>query len=332
MSKKLLLVDPLTFLYTEVYTASASAGTVDAHKVVELNDQGFIDPSLLGPTGSVSISSISKTLGIADARKLIETGDDGLLDASFVAPVVGAGIYATAAVDIPANVFVHVYNYQGLKLAEPASAADILKPAFGFVTEAAPVGGTVHVRTKAVVQVPTGALTSSDLLQPVYLDPVNAGSFTTLAPGAPHLIQQLGVVDSVGNAYSTLYINIQMQAVSGGGGSGIANFTAVNNAGVLEFRDPSGSALAPIHVQGIQIGAFQAARTLSVPLGDGIATTFLVPHNLNNPLPMWTIVDFTTTPPEVVWPKVEFPDANHVRVSFGGIVPSVNQYGLTLIG
>lgn len=333
MSKKLLLVDPRTFLYTEVFTADRSNGTTDAHKVVELNDQGFIDPSLLGPTGSVSITSVDKTVGVADAHKLVSTNDEGLLDPSFSATVLGAGIFATAAVDIPANTFVHVYNYQGLKLAEPASANDSLKPAFGFVVDAAPVGGIVLVRTKAVVKVPTGALTSADLLQPVYLSPVNPGSFTTLPPGAPHLIQQLGIVDTVGDLFSSLYINVQQQNISGGGnGGGIADFTALNNAGILEIRDPSGTALAPMHVQSLQIGTFSAARTLTIPIGDGIVSTFLIPHNLNNPMPMWTVVDFSTTPPEAVWPKVEFPDANHARISFGGSVPSVNQYGLTLIG
>jgi hypothetical protein len=331
MSKKLLLVDPRTFLYTDVFTTDRSSGAVDAHKVVELNDQGFIDQTLLGSSGT-TIASVYESAGVADAHKIIETADSGYIDPSLVATSVGSGFTATAASAIAAGSFVHVYSYQGLKLAEPALALDSTKLAHGFVAKAAGVGEIVLVLTRAIVNVPTGALTTLDLMSPIYLDPNLPGMFTTVAPGSPHAVQLLGMVDSVGGSLSSLYVNIQ--ALNAGGsnsGSGIADFTARNTNGVLEILDPSGSVLAPLHVQSVQIGAFSAARMISVPIGDGHASTFIIPHNLNNPVPMWSILDFTTSPPEPVWPKMEFPDANHIRVSFGS-VPGINQYGLTLIG
>jgi len=75
----------------------------------------------------------------------------------------------------------------------------------------------------------------------------------------------------------------------------------------------------------------RVARVYSVQIGDGAATTFTITHNLNSKAVVVSVSAVASTFDEIV-ATVQHTSADTITIIFAGLVPTTNQFLVTVIG
>lgn len=138
------------------------------------------------------VNAIISSAGAGDANKIVATGADGRLDSSLMPVGIGADtLTVQASENLAAGDFVNIHDVTGSARVRKASAADMTKPAVGFVLNGVTSGANATVYFEGSNTALTGLTIGADYI----LSPSTPGAavLATTALTAGQAYQRLGV-------------------------------------------------------------------------------------------------------------------------------------------
>ena len=176
---------------TEEFALQSSTGATDAGRLVALDENGVLDPTI--------VNSVDESAGAADAGKVVALDDAGRIDVTMMPAGFGDdAVIVVTSEALAAGDVVNIWNDSGTPKARKADATTAGKEAHGFVLASVGSGGNATVYFEGQNTSVTG-LTAG----PLFLA-TTAGGVTSTAPSASG-----NVVQRVGFATSSTAFNFQ---------------------------------------------------------------------------------------------------------------------------